>query len=38
MIANLKGKENPVTIGDYETGIVMMKYNEIAIRREGELA
>lgn len=38
MIANLEGRENPVTIGQYETGVVMMKYNEIAIRREGELA
>ena len=38
MLANLRGEENPVTIGDYESGVVMMKYNEIAIRKEGELA
>ena len=31
-------KGNPVTIGAYESGVVMMKYNEIAIRKEGELA
>ena len=37
MIRNLEGKENPVSIGQYETGVVMMKYNEIAICREGEL-
>ena len=38
MLANLRGEENPVTIGAYESGVVMMKYNEIAIRKEGELA
>ena len=32
---NLDGIENPVRIGEYEDGIVMMKYNEIMIRREG---
>lgn len=37
MIRNLEGKENPVAIGDYETGVVMMKYNEIAIKTEEEL-
>ena len=31
VINNLKGKENPVTIGEYEEGICMMKYNEVAI-------
>lgn len=31
VICNLKGKENPVTIGEYKEGICMMKYNEIAI-------
>ncbi len=29
---NLAGMENTVTIGQYETGICMMKYNEIMIR------
>ena len=38
MLANLRGEENPVTIGAYESGVVMMKYNEIGIRKEGELA
>ncbi len=37
VIRNLAGEENPVRIGDYEENIVMMKYNEIAIRdMEGE--
>ena len=31
IIANLEGKENPVTIGDYREGIYMMKYNEVMI-------
>lgn len=31
VIRNLKGKENPVAIGEYEEGICMMKYNEIAV-------
>ncbi len=31
VINNLEGRENPVKIGDYQTGIAMMKYNEIAI-------
>lgn len=31
VLNNLKGKENPVTIGEYKEGICMMKYNEIAI-------
>ena len=33
VIANLAGEENPVTIGQYEEGICMMKYNEVAIVR-----
>lgn len=37
VIRNLEGQENPVTIGAYETGVVMMKYNDIAVRREKEL-
>lgn len=32
VINNLTGNENPVDIGSYKTGIVMMKYNEIMIR------
>ena len=32
IIRNLEGKENPVTIGAYKSGIYMMKYNEIMIR------
>lgn len=32
MIRNLEGKSNENTIGCYQTGICMMKYNEIAIR------
>lgn len=32
VINNLSGKENKINIGDYNTGIVMMKYNEIMIR------
>ncbi len=31
---NLEGRENPVHIGDYEEGLIMMKYNEIMIRKE----
>lgn len=31
VINNLKGKENPVTIGEYEENICMVKYNEVAI-------
>ena len=34
MVRNLEGKENVPEIGNYEEGIVMMKYNEIMIRRE----
>ena len=33
IINNLKGMENPVSIGDYEDGICMMKYNEIMIKK-----
>lgn len=32
IINNLKGNKNPVNIGDYKDGIVMMKYNEIMIK------
>lgn len=37
IVRNLEGQENPVTIGAYERGIYMMKYNEIQICREDEL-
>lgn len=37
VITNLEGRANEQTIGQYETGIYMMKYNELAILREGEL-
>lgn len=32
VVANLDGRENMVNIGSYQTGIVMMKYNEVMIR------
>lgn len=32
VINNLLGHENPVTIGQYEEGVCMMKYNEILIK------
>jgi len=32
IINNLRGNKNPVTIGNYKDGIVMMKYNEVMIR------
>ncbi len=32
IIANLEGRENPVTIGEYKENIAMMKYNEICIK------
>ncbi len=35
IINNIEGRINPVTIGDYKDGIVMMKYNEIMIRDMG---
>ena len=33
IVNNLAGKENGVITGNYEEGLVMMKYNEIMIRR-----
>jgi carbamoyl-phosphate synthase large subunit len=30
---NLQGKANPVCIGNYEEGLVMMKYNEIRMTK-----
>ena len=32
IINNLKGNKNPVTVGEYGDGIVMMKYNETMIK------
>lgn len=37
LINNLQGIENRPGVGMYRTGIVMMKYNEVVIRREEEL-
>ncbi len=34
IVRNLEGRANDPQIGCYEEGIVMMKYNEIMIRRE----
>ncbi len=34
MVRNLEGKCNVPELGDYEEGIVMMKYNEVRIRKE----
>lgn len=34
IVKNLEGQENVPQIGTYDDGIVMMKYNEIMIRRE----
>ena len=33
IINNINGVENPKQIGNYDEGVYMMKYNEIAIRR-----
>lgn len=32
VIKNLNGETNPITIGEYKTGIIMMKYNEVMIK------
>ena len=32
IINNLRGNKNPVSIGNYKDGIVMMKYNEVMIK------
>jgi len=34
MVRNLEGKCNVPELGDYEEGIVMMKYNEIMLRKD----
>lgn len=33
ILNNLAGKENDIIIGDYESDVYMMKYNEIAVRK-----
>lgn len=35
---NLKGEENQVQIGNYEEGVVMMMYDSVVIKKNGELA
>ena len=35
---NLKGEENEVQIGNYEEGVVMMMYDSVVIKKNGELA
>lgn len=37
LMENLSGRENPVTIGDYEEDVYMMKYNEVCIRPGKEI-
>ena len=32
VLNNLVGNVNPVTIGDYKEGVIMMKYNEVMIK------
>lgn len=36
IVNNLNGEVNAPEIGEYEEGVIMMKYNEIMIRREKE--
>ena len=38
ILNNLKGVANEPRIGDYEEGVYMMKYSDVTIRREAELA
>ncbi|MCR5675181.1 MAG: ATP-grasp domain-containing protein [Lachnospiraceae bacterium] len=37
MLKNLAGREGTPAVGDYETGVCMMKFNETMIRSEKEL-
>lgn len=37
LVNNVKGIENPVNIGNYKTGVYMMKYNEVMIKDSSEL-
>ena len=34
---NLQGVANERCIGAYDTGVIMMKYNEVMIRKETEI-
>ena len=36
IVRNLEGKENRIAIGEYEENIIMMKYNEVMIRKMEE--
>ncbi len=36
IVKNLAGETNTPAIGQYESGVIMMKYSEIGIRREGQ--
>ena len=36
IVNNLQGKVNEPQIGEYESGVIMMKYSEIMIRRENK--
>ena len=36
LINNLRGHENPVQIGNYEEGVVMMKYSDVMIKKDAE--
>ena len=38
ILENLYGHANKVRIGEYESGVYMMKYNEVCIRKEGDIA
>ena len=35
IVNNLEGRVNEPVGGDYEAGMVMMKYNEIMVRKDG---
>lgn len=37
IVKNLQGEKNVSQIGEYEEGIVMMKYNEVMVRRENNI-
>lgn len=37
ILENLEGRETPNTVGQYQAGIAMMKYNEICIQDESKL-
>ncbi len=37
ILNNLQGRTNTRSVGQYEEGVYMMKYNEIMVRRENEI-